>query len=791
MREKKQESKDKNQKEIKLSGLVKNIFFRNDYDGYTAFKIAVDKSKFNIQKNDIQVKSNKQQDYYEFTCIGYFDELNVDQFVNIAGYFFTHPIYGEQFKVTSVEKKIRPTEDNIKKYLASGIIKGIGSRMAERIVDLFSVDTFDVIEKDYNKLTKVKGITKKMAENINQVYTNLNQKKNTIVYLYGLNITPSYIEKIHKKYGDNTINLIKINPYRLVDDIVGIGFKKADSIAENVGVKKDSPFRVQSAIKFCLKQAAENGGHVYLPRNLLIDNVSELIDIDKDLILENIEEMQKNNAIKQVELGEQTIIYLSPYYYMEEFIAKEVLLLSKETENIKVDNKLIKTIDKYIKDFSNTNDISLEKNQIQAIKESVCNSIMIITGGPGTGKTTTLKAIIDILRRFRFCLELCAPTGRAAKRMSETTDYEAKTIHRLLGINAFDENNGNNDFQKSNSNEGGPIRADYIIVDEASMLDIYLMYNLLRAMPAKTRLILVGDVDQLPSVGPGSILKDLISSNQIKTVNLDKIFRQAAKSSIVVNAHKINRGENLDLYKPNSDFFIINRDNTQDIIQALLKLTLDEIPRRLMLRSIYDIQILCPMKRGEVGTVNLNKILQANLNPPDISKLEKIFNSDYVFRRGDKVMQMKNNYSLEWQIFNKNNICISNGVGVFNGDTGYILNINNTLKKLLVKFDDNKVVEYDFSQLDEIDLAYAVTVHKSQGSEYKAVIIPILGGPPMLMNRNLLYTAVTRAKNLAVLVGLPRTVYSMIRNNRQLDRFSALSYRIKNSVFSTDRKNLS
>ena len=809
MREK---TRDKNQKDkIKITGVVKNIIFRDQDSGYTVFKIKV-------CENNNQNKISYQDNYFEIMCNGYFAELAENEKINITGYFFVHPSYGEQFKVLSIEKKVTLTEINIKKYLSSGLIKGIGPKMAERIINMFSINTFDVINNNPESLTKISGISKQMAENINKTFLELEnndiQKRDIYIYLQSLDITPSYINKIQKRYGDDAINLLKINPYRLTDEISGIGFKKADLIAENMGIKKDSDFRIQSAIKFCLKQAAESNGHVYLPKDILLDDAYNLININKNLILANIDHMQKNNLIKQVNLNKQDVIYLNYYYHMEEYIAKKILLLNKAANQIKSDqikdinkNINIKAQDKknkskininielsdinsLIKKISSQKNILLDDHQVKAIQEAIKNGITIITGGPGTGKTTALKFIINILKSFGFCLELCAPTGRAAKKMSEATSYDAKTIHRLLGINFSGDNNNNNknnniEFQKFNCDENNPIKADYIIVDEASMIDIFLMYSLLKAISLGTKLILVGDVDQLPSVGPGSILKDFINSSKIKTINLNKIFRQAAQSSIVINAHKINNGEKLDLSKPDNDFFVISKSNTQDIIKIILELALNRIPKKLALNNNNnnnnncDTQILCPMKRGDLGTINLNKILQEKLNPPDKSKAEKLFNNNYVFREGDKIMQVKNNYSLKWDIVNKNNICISNGLGVFNGDTGYILNINHNSKKVLIRFDDNKLVEYDFSQLDEIDLAYAITIHKSQGSEYKSVIIPIFSGPPIFMNKNLLYTAVTRAKNLAILIGSTKTIYSMIKNKKQLDRFSNLSQKIK------------
>lgn len=728
---------------IEITGTVKNIVFRSEQNGYTVFKLKINDEKIII-------------------CTGYFAQINESESINITGNFVIHPVYGEQFKVISIEKKIPVTNENIEKYLSSGIIKGIGPKIAERIVKTFGSKTFDIIENNYERLSKVRGITKKFAKLINETFMEINHSRNIMIYLQSLDITPAYIAKIQKKYGDDTINMIKINPYRLTDEVWGIGFKKADVIAKKVGIEKDSPFRIQSAIKFCLKQAAEISGHVYLPEKILLENVIELINIDIDLIKENLKQMQINNLIKRENLQDEVVVYLNIYYYMEQFIAKKILLLNTNSFDMQNDDA--------IKNFMVQNKINLADNQLEAVKQSIQNGVTIITGGPGTGKTTTLKAIVGILKSFGNYIELCAPTGRAAKKMSEATNFEAKTIHRLLGIN-FD------DAQKFNCDENNPVKADYIIVDEASMIDITLMYSLLKATAIDTKLILVGDVDQLPSVGPGNILHDLIESGKTKVVRLDKIFRQASQSSIIINAHKINNGEQFDLNSKSDDFFFIYKPDSNSIINTIIEMVANRIPRKLNSNDISEIQVLAPMKRGELGTINLNKILQEKLNPSSMLKNEKEF-GNYIYREGDKVMQVKNNYSLEWQCF-ENNICVANGLGVFNGDTGFIEKIDEYHKKITIKFDDNKFVDYDFTQLDEIDLAYAITIHKSQGSEYKSIVVPIFGGPPMLMNRNLLYTAVTRAKDLVIMIGLPQTVYSMIKNKKKFERYSALDYRIK------------
>lgn len=748
--------KDENKNMIEITGQVKNIIFRNKENGYTVFKI----------------KTMDEKNSSEFVCNGYFADIYQDEILGLSGFFFMHKLYGEQFKVLGTKKKMPVSEEEMQKYLASGIIKGVGPKIAEKIVFMFKEKTFDVIENDCEKLLKIKGINKKLALNINKSFVDLERDRNNMIYLQSLDISQGYINKIKKRYGDNLIELLKINPYRLIDEIVGIGFKKADLIAEKSGIEKNSDFRIKSGIKFCLRQASENNGHVCLPKEILLDNVKNLLEIDLDLIEKKLDEMLKENLLTEKILDGKKVVYLNFFYLMEEFIAKKILSLNEIINDLE-----IKNLDDEIKKFSFKKNICLTERQMVAVKEAIKNGISIITGGPGTGKTTTLKVILGILKSKGFCVELCAPTGRAAKKMTEATGYQAKTVHRLLGINFFDDGEKKIKFD---FDENHLLETDYLIIDESSMIDIYLIFNLLKAIKIGTKLIFVGDVDQLSSVGPGNILKDLIESKKIKVVYLEKIFRQAEESLIVINAHKINKSERLELNKSNCkhDFFLINNINSGEIINIIIKMILERIPKKLGLKNILETQVLCPMKRGDLGTVNLNKILQEKLNVADYLKNETVFNNN-IFREGDKIMQIKNNYSLEWRIFDKKNICVANGFGIFNGDTGFIKKIDHEQKKIIIKFDDDKVVGYSFLQLDEIDLAYAITIHKSQGSEYKSVIIPVLNGPPMLMNKNLLYTAVTRAKDLAILIGNPKIIYAMIKNKKELERYSGLKFKIK------------
>lgn len=715
---------------ITIEGVVKNIRYHSEDTGFTIFTIICEDETI--------------------TCTANIAELSESETVSLTGVFVVHKTYGEQFKATVCHKQIPATSDNIEKYLSSGMMKGIGPKLAQRIVSKFGDKTFDVIENNFIELTKIRGISKRIAAQINETFNQFNKTRNTMLFLQDLDITPAYIAKIQKKYGDDTINALQINPYRLADEISGIGFKKADVIAERIGIKRDSPYRVQAAIKYSLARASDNG-HVYLPKQILIRDVVQLVEQPYEMVEEHLNELQLKSVVRQEKLHGDIVVYLNFYFHMENYVAKKLLLLNNKLPINKVSLP--------------RNNLSLQ--QIDAVKEAISNGVTVITGGPGTGKTTTLNVIIKTLRHNGYCIELAAPTGRAAKRMSEATNNEAKTIHRLLGINFA---TGLESFMHDEDN---PIIADYIIIDEASMIDISLMYHLLKAVSINTRLILVGDVDQLPSVGPGNVLRDIIQSERIQVVRLTEIFRQAQQSSIVVNAHKINNGENLML--TNNDFFFVQKDDADSIIDVLMEFVTNRIPKKLKLDNAYDIQVMSAVKKTDIGTFNLNKILQAKLNPPSQTKNEKQFGF-ITFREGDKVMQMKNNYSLEWSSF-QNDVCVSKGTGVFNGDDGIIQSIDNVNAKMIVKFDD-RIVEYLFTQLDELDLSYAITIHKSQGSEYKAVVIPIFNTIPMLMTRNLLYTAVTRAKDLVIIIGLNKTVYSMIHNRNKSERYSALTHRI-------------
>ncbi len=737
--------------QVVVEGIVENIIFQNNINGYTVFSV----SPFNQSVNEI-------------LCVGNIPYLSQGESIKITGIYVVHPVYGKQINVEHFEKTIPTSEHGLIKYLGSGIIKGIRERLAKRIVDHFGRDTFSIIENYPEHLTEIKGISMSKALSISATFHEQTEMRKVILFLQDFGISIIYAMKIYKRYKQNTFDVIKTNPYSLADEVFGIGFKTADSIAFKAGIQFDSPYRIQAGIKYSLQQASVNG-HVYLPKKLLIGYVAELLEISTELIENNILTLQMERVIFQESIDDNDVVYLSSFYYCENNVAKKLLELSSNAISCKIN------VESKISEIENETGVKLAENQKQAVIEAMDNGVLIITGGPGTGKTTTINTIINILRQEKFEIQLAAPTGRAAKRMSEATGIEAKTLHRLLEITFLDGNNGRR--QSFGKDKDNPIESDVIIVDESSMVDILLMNSLLTAIAPGTRLILVGDVDQLPSVGPGNVLKDIISSGKIKIVRLNEIFRQARESAIVMNAHRINKGKYPVLNEKNKDFFFTKKSNIDEVINTILELTLKRLPKYTNCDSFQDIQILTPMRKSLLGVSNLNKILQEKINPPSNEKKEKEFRN-IIFREGDKVMQIKNNYNMPWRVINRFGKVIDEGLGVFNGDTGILKTINDYDETMTIIFDENKLVEYDFSQIDELELCYAITIHKSQGSEYKVVVIPIHSGAPMLMSRNLLYTAVTRAKELVVIVGIPETLYRMVDNNKEVNRYSSLNRRI-------------
>ncbi|MBQ3544359.1 MAG: ATP-dependent RecD-like DNA helicase [Lachnospiraceae bacterium] len=726
-----------------IKGYIEKIVYRNSENGYTVMSI-------NADGDDI-------------ACVGIFHFIDEGEYVELRGEFIEHPTYGEQLKVSDYEVVEPEDELAIIRYLGSGAIKGIKEATATKIVNRFKKDTFRIMEEEPERLAEIKGISMKKAMEISAQVEEKKDMRKAMIFLAGYGISMNLAVKIYNYYGPGIYELIKVNPYKLADDIDGIGFKIADEIATSVGISPDSDFRIKSGILYALQQGALNG-YVYLPKELLKRQALELLtlidaDVDKHLMDLAID---KRVIIKDDE------VYASNFYYTELYIARKLIDLN---ERINIDEK--KILDKLNK-VQDDEGIILDEMQERAVIEAVKSGLLIITGGPGTGKTTTIKTIIKYFENEGLELRLAAPTGRAAKRMQEATGCDAQTIHRMLELNGNPESD--NKLSQFERNEQNPLEADVIIIDEMSMVDIFLMHALLKAIVPGTRLILVGDTNQLPSVGPGNVLRDIISSASFNVVKLEKIFRQAATSDIVINAHKINNGEKIDLAKKSFDFLFIRRDDADAIISAMLTLIKEKLPNYVN-ADMNEIQILTPARKGLLGVERLNTILQQYLNPKDKNKIEKE-TANGIFREGDKVMQIKNDYQIEWETRGKYGIAIDKGMGVFNGDVGIIRRINTYTEYMEVEFEDRKFVTYTFKQLDELELAYAITIHKSQGSEYPAVIMPMFSGPRMLMNRNLLYTAVTRAKKCVCMVGNPEIFFMMEENDKEQERYSGLKKRI-------------
>lgn len=728
-------------------GYVEHIIFRNKDNGYTVFQLISDEE--------------------ELTCVGVFSVLSEGELVEVSGARKEHPLYGEQLQVEQYEILAPEDEIAMERYLGSGAVKGIGAALAARIVRRFKGDTFRIIEEEPERLAEVKGISERKAMEIAEQMEEKKELRQAMMFLTQYGVSMSLAVKIYQEYGPRTYQIIKENPYRLADDISGIGFKIADEIAGRIGIHTDSDYRIRSGLLYVLLQASGEG-HTCLPKEILLHRASELLGVDEEAVEVQMMNLCMDRKLVIKEREQRILVFYSQYYYMELNTAKMLhdLNLECEMEEEQIVRKL--------KKVEAHSQIELDELQRKAVVEAVKNGLLIITGGPGTGKTTTINAIIRYFETEDMEILLAAPTGRAAKRMTEATGYEALTIHRLLELSgAPSEGQSAAAFER---NEENPLEADVIIIDEMSMVDIFLMHALLRAVSVGTRLILVGDINQLPSVGPGCVLKDMIRSEAYHVVMLTKIFRQASQSDIIVNAHKINRGEQVELDNRSSDFFFLKRQDPNIIIRVVLALIQDKLPPYVHAKP-YDIQVLTPMRKGALGVERLNEILQRYLNPPSEEKTEKEVPRG-LFREGDKVMQIKNNYQIEWEARNRYGIAVDKGMGIFNGDMGVIRRIDLLAETVEVLFDDYRTVVYGFPQLDELELAYAVTIHKSQGSEYPAVVIPLLTGPRMLMNRNLLYTAVTRARACVTLVGSAQTFSMMIENASEQARYSGLLERI-------------
>lgn len=731
-----------------VCGFVEKIKYRNEDNGYTVLSL---------------VNAGE-----EYTLVGSFHYINEGEMIEAVGAMTEHPVYGEQMTVESYEIKAPEDTAAMERYLGSGAIKGIGAALAARIVRRFKADTFRVMEEEPERLSEVKGVSEKMAMSISQQVEEKKEMRQAMMFLQEYGISMNLAVKIYHEYGPRLYSVLKENPYQLADDIPGVGFKMADEIARKAGIFTDSDFRIKSGVLYTLLQATSNG-HTYLPEEELLSQASELLRIEPSFIEKHLMDMQLDKRLVIRESEGKRIVYASQYYYMELNVAKMLhdLNIRGQMPEEEIRTQLLK--------IQKEGQIELDEKQVQAVVEAVNSGLLIITGGPGTGKTTTINTIIRFFESEEMEILLAAPTGRAAKRMTEATGYEARTIHRLLELTGVpgDDRSVGMHFDR---NEENPLDADAVIIDETSMVDIHLMQSLLKAVNPGTRLILVGDVNQLPSVGPGNVLRDMIDSGSFNVVMLTKIFRQATQSDIVVNAHKINRGEQVPLGKKSNDFLFIKREDPNTIINAMITLVQDKLPGYVHAKT-YDIQIMTPMRKGAIGVERLNSILQEYLNPPGEGKAEKE-SAGVTYRVGDKVMQIKNNYNIEWEVRNGYGIPVDKGTGIYNGDMGIIREINAFAELVTVEFDEGRMVDYSFKQLEELELAYAITIHKSQGSEYPAVVIPIFSGPRMLMTRNLIYTAVTRAKSCVCLVGMPEVFGEMVNNEMEQRRYSGLKDRI-------------
>ena len=735
-----------------LTGYVENIIFRNTDNGYTVLDFAADEDLI--------------------TCTGIFPVIGEGENLLLKGDFVDHPTYGKQFKVASYEVETPADELSMERYLGSGAIKGIGPKLAARVVKKFGADTFRIIEDEPERLAEVKGISITKAMEISDQIVGAKDIRNAIIFLdkYGLHGNKAI--KIYNRFGNEIYNVIQNNPYKLADEISGIGFKTADEIASQVGIKVDSEFRIKGGIQYILSQGA-GMGHTYLPIDTLTKMSQDLLGVDADSVDAQIMNlaMDRKLIIKKDSEGNSQV-YSRSFFRMEESIAG---MLKELDVKYKVDREDVANT---IRRIEIEEDIELDELQKNAVIAAAERGFFVLTGGPGTGKTTTITTMIKLFEDEGYNIFLAAPTGRAAKRMSEATGYEARTIHRMLEVAGnISDDDDNTSFARFERNEDNPLECDVIIIDEMSMVDVSLMYALLKAISPGTRLILVGDEHQLPSVGPGNVLKDILASRKFTSVTLEKIFRQAQESDIVMNAHKIHQGEHVVLDNKSKDFFFLKRNDADTIISVMLTLVRDKMPKYVD-AGISEIQVLTPTRKGLIGVERLNGILQNFLNPPSPKKKE--WSGDTrIFREGDKVMQIRNDYQLEWEITGNYNIAIEKGVGVFNGDVGIIKDINDWAKTITVEYEEGRKVVYPFASLDELELAYAITIHKSQGSEYPAVVMPIMEGPKMLMNRNILYTAITRAKKCVTMVGDADVFYSMVDNTSQAKRYSGLSARIE------------
>lgn len=733
---------------IEIRGQIERITYYNEENGYTIAKVKV-QGRMNL-----------------VTIVGNIVSLVPGELLKLCGFWDNHPRYGEQFKVVSYESMMPATVKGVEKYLGSGMIKGIGPVTAKRLVSRFGVDTLSIIDNDIERIKEVSGIGEKRVDMIKNAWEEQRDIRDVMVFLQGNGVSPGYAVKIFKRYGKDSVKTVSENPYRLAMDIFGIGFITADKIAEKMGIPKDSQKRIEAGILFVLNQLSDDG-HVYYPYKLLIKECARILDVEeeclpvaldsvceqKKIVIEQYETLNGKYTTQPQDLSssqkEDWAVYLTKFYVAEVGIARQLISLVTTPKQLRLIN-----IDQAIKWVQDSQNIKLSERQIEAVRDSINSKVMVITGGPGTGKTTIINSVIKIYKKMGQKILLAAPTGRAAKRMAETTGHEAKTLHRLLEYTP-----GSGSFKR---NETNPLDADLIIIDETSMVDSQLMYHFLKAVSLKATLILVGDVDQLPSVGAGCVLKDIINSKRITIVVLDQIFRQSRESMIVVNAHRINKGD-LPIFKSDEtrlkDFYFFFIEDPEKVLEKIIQLCRDIIPARFHFHPFEDIQVLTPMHKGTVGVASLNTALQKELN----IRKEEVMRGGKVFKVGDKVIQLRNNYDKD----------------VYNGDIGRVVNIDGETQEMIVDYDGRRV-KYEFFELDEVVLAYAISVHKSQGSEYPVVIIPVLTQHYMLLQRNLLYTGITRGKKLVILIGTKKALAIAINNNKPQKRYTMLKERLMN-----------
>jgi exodeoxyribonuclease V alpha subunit len=737
----------------KIKGYIEHFVYKNEENGYGVATV--------ISDGD------------EITCVGTFRDADVGDTLEIEGELVQHPMYGDQIKVSRYTIVEPEDAQAMERYLASGAIKGVGAALAARIIKKFGEDTFRIIEMEPERLAEIRGISERKAIEIATQMSEKREARDIMIFLQRYGISDTMAVKIYNTYGGSVYTVMQQNPYKLAEDIGGIGFKTADEIASRIGFSVDSDFRIRSGILYMLQEGAQEG-NTYLPKKILIKRTSSLLRVDEDLILSQLDYLAIE---RRIIIRDEDKVYSSQLFGEERACAQRLYDLNIHLDVDENSGTRKAQLDR-IRFIEKKKNIELDDLQREAILKSASNGILILTGGPGTGKTTTINTIISYFEEEGLDIQLAAPTGRAAKRMTEATGYEARTIHRLLEISGgVPEDNAVKQTARFNRDQDNPLEADVIIIDEMSMVDIHLFHALLKAVIPGMHLIFVGDSSQLPSVGPGQILHDLISCGKFATVVLNHIFRQAKESDIVMNAHYINQGQMPGLSNKSKDFFFLERNDYNIIYKHMIMLIRDKLPGYVD-ADPFDIQVLTPMKKGALGCETLNKILQQYLNPADPSKAEYM-HGDRLLRVGDKVMQIHNNYQAEWEIIGKYNIPIDGGTGIFNGDMGRIVSITTATSSLVVEFDEKRRVTYSFSNLDELELAYAVTIHKSQGSEYPAIVIPLLGGPRMLTNRNLLYTAVTRARKCVMILGSKDAIREMVENEDQLSRYTGLKDQIE------------